>query len=262
MKNDPPSSKKHFQGEEESTKRHVYIEPGVQIDLVQDLKKKYETAQSEGTTHSNKILFWTKISAGLLFVYVGLTLLQAYLSHKSLEAIKEQFQMDQRPHITPISYAIFNTVTKKVGPPTIGEPFRITVELKNVGKSTALQVYIHRHLLFGKQYPAELKVEPADVHKASQVLESQAPSIYTTALSVKDTYKIESIYVPPDAFLPWDGTTPIVVFGRVTYEDALGKLYCTPFGAAYLDPTSWSNLSDFSPSTISLFDLCPPGTVQ
>jgi len=153
-------------------------------------------------------------------------------------------------------------VTKKTGPPTVGQPFGITVELKNLGKSTARHVYIHRHLLFGKQYPSKLKVEPADVQKTSIVLEPGSPSQFTTAVSVKDTYQIESIYVPDDAFLPWDGTMPIIVFGRVTYEDAFGNLYCTPLGAAYLDPNSWSNLTDFPPSKISLSDLCPPGAVQ
>ncbi len=84
-KNDPPSGKKHTEGEKESTNRHVYVEPGVQIDLVQDLKKTYQSGQADSTTHNNKQLFWTKISAALLFIVAliySLQLLQMVISNK------------------------------------------------------------------------------------------------------------------------------------------------------------------------------------
>jgi hypothetical protein len=87
MKKDPPT-KPDDGGEEDSTKRHVYVEPGVQIDLVKDLKQKYEAAQSDSTIHSNKILFWTKTSAALLFIYAGLTWVQSCQAIKSARAAK------------------------------------------------------------------------------------------------------------------------------------------------------------------------------
>ena len=70
-KNNPSTEKKQGESEEESTKRHVYIEPGVKVDLVDDLKQQYKASQGESTTHSNKILFWTKISAALLLLCPG-----------------------------------------------------------------------------------------------------------------------------------------------------------------------------------------------
>jgi len=86
--NHPPTSEKKTECNEKSANRHVYIEPGVQIDLVQDLKQKYETAQSDNAAHSKKILFWTKISAALLFIYAGLTLLMYFANKKSADAAK------------------------------------------------------------------------------------------------------------------------------------------------------------------------------
>jgi hypothetical protein len=102
----PPHGEKKPEGNEKSTNRHVYVEPGVQIDLVEDLKQKYETAQSANATHSNKILFWTKISAALLFIYAGLTLVQSCQAIKSANAAKsaadtakQALHVSERPYI-------------------------------------------------------------------------------------------------------------------------------------------------------------------
>jgi len=94
-KNNPPPGKKHAEGEEKSTNRHVYVEPGVQIDLVQDLKETYQSSQTDSTTQNNKQLFWTKISAGLLFVVALVYCGQLYqmvesnrLTRESVEAVQ------------------------------------------------------------------------------------------------------------------------------------------------------------------------------
>jgi len=64
----PSAKKKHGEGEDKSTKRHVYVEPGVQIDLVKDLRDKYERSENESTTYNNKQLLLTKVSAALLLI--------------------------------------------------------------------------------------------------------------------------------------------------------------------------------------------------
>ena len=155
---------------------------------------------------------------------------------------------------------LFLTESKAYGL-NVGHPFAVNISLQNVGKSTAYHVYIHRHVVYGKQY-ALVKVEPPDTTKIDQAIAPDSPPVITTAVSVKDTYKVESLYVAPDSFLAWDGTKPIVVFGRITYEDDAGTVYCTPFGAVYLDDQTFSNLSDFTPQKISVGDLCPLGTVR
>src|ERR1700680_3299326 len=87
--NNPPPGKKQAEGNEKSTNHHVYLEPGVQIDLVQDLKKTYESGQSNNATHNNKQLFWAKISAGLILGYVLLTLLVYCANKRAADAAKK-----------------------------------------------------------------------------------------------------------------------------------------------------------------------------
>ncbi|HKI27166.1 MAG TPA: hypothetical protein VKA07_12620 [Candidatus Sulfotelmatobacter sp.] len=81
-KNNPASKQEHSEGREETTNRHVYVEPGVQIDLVKDLKEKYESSQTQSSTHNDKVLLWSKIGAGLIFVYAAITLLQTCLVYR------------------------------------------------------------------------------------------------------------------------------------------------------------------------------------
>src|SRR5258708_4102432 len=107
MSSDKPKGEKdHPQSEaeqrtrgKESTKRHVYVEPGVKIDFVQDLRDKYDSSQTEDATHSKKILFWTQVSAVLLFIYAGLTAWQGSLTRESINNNSKQFQIDQRPYL-------------------------------------------------------------------------------------------------------------------------------------------------------------------
>jgi hypothetical protein len=74
--------------EERSTKRHVYIEPGVKIDLVESLRKQQEIAQNESTCHQQKQLFWTKVASALLFITAGLAAWQGYSTKLSADAAR------------------------------------------------------------------------------------------------------------------------------------------------------------------------------
>lgn len=55
-------------GKEKPSNCHVYIDPGIKIDFVDDLREQYKTSQNDQTIHQNTQLFWTKIAAGLLLV--------------------------------------------------------------------------------------------------------------------------------------------------------------------------------------------------
>jgi len=171
----------------------------------------------------------------------------------------QQFKAEQRPRIVIGAFKIADTVTR-LYELNQGHPFFVEIPYQNIGRSTAYHVYHHRHVLFGNQY-SRLKIEPPDTTRTNERLDPGVP-VVTDAVSVQDTYKVESMYVAPDSFRPWDGTNPIVVFGRITYEDSDGTLYCTPFGAAYLNDQTFSVLSDFPPQRISVSDLCPSGSIQ
>jgi hypothetical protein len=91
MNNNPTAKPKHDSSGDKSTKRHVYVEPGVQIDLVKNFREEYTAAQKDGTAHNKKQLFWTKVSAFLLLVYVGLTLLIYRANKKAADVAVNAF---------------------------------------------------------------------------------------------------------------------------------------------------------------------------
>jgi hypothetical protein len=97
--NHPTPQPKQPSSEKESTNRHVYIEPGVKMDLVDDLKKQFKAAQDENTAHQNRSLFWTKIAAAVLLIYTFLTGWLGLPTRESIDNNTRQFQKDQRPYV-------------------------------------------------------------------------------------------------------------------------------------------------------------------
>jgi hypothetical protein len=86
--------------ENENPNRHVYIEPGVQVDFVQDLKNRYKNSQSDNTAHNKKQLFWTKIAAGLVLIYTAFAGWQGCSTQSILSHSVEQFRIEERPWLT------------------------------------------------------------------------------------------------------------------------------------------------------------------
>ncbi len=91
MKKDSHPDPKHDGPKKESTNRHVYIEPGAKIDFVDDLKHKYEAAQSDDNSPKINQLRWTKIAAVLLFLTVFVAGYQAYLTRDALHSVQRAF---------------------------------------------------------------------------------------------------------------------------------------------------------------------------
>jgi hypothetical protein len=77
---------KQPEGEEKSTNRHVYVEPGAKIDFVLDVKTKFDSAQRGSETHNNKQLFWTKVASGFLLVNAVIAGLQVYWTTGAIQA--------------------------------------------------------------------------------------------------------------------------------------------------------------------------------
>lgn len=258
-KGEPTTEQKHGERKEESTIRHVYVEPGVEIDLVQDLKQKYETASTEANAHNNRQLLWAKISAGLIFVYAGLTFWQACTTRDILNTTRDQFQRDQRPYVIVEGCSIGQLGVPK-SQIVVGQPFGVDVHFKNVGKTPALNVLIHRHVVFGEENVDQIRQEPIDTRKTGTAL-AQGNQGEVTAVSLKDTLANESMEINPADIVSWDGRRPIVIFGRITYEDTAGNRYCTPYLQDYLATGTFA-LTDFITNqkthhTISVTGLCP-----
>jgi hypothetical protein len=79
---------------------------------------------------------------------------------------------------------------------------------------------------------------------------------------VTDTYSIETTTVNPSDIVNWDGSQPIIVFGRFSYYNTLGAIYCTPYAIEFGPkiknwPMNWGTITKVD--HIKLGDLCPEG---
>lgn len=177
---------------------------------------------------------------------------------QTLKTIQGQFQLDQRPYVLILGYAVADPKTGKPTSPKVGKPVIVIISFKNVGKSPALHFISHRHLLFGSNI-SQFRIEPPDDKtKAGSILDSTHEG-HMVAFSVKDTFNAESILISPSDIINWDGSA-IVVFGRFSYEDTFGNLYCTPYMASKLSTGEWVNMSELAEGRLhNVTELCPVG---
>jgi len=89
--NENKTNPKHGGGKKKSTNCHVYIEPGVKIDLVDDLKQQQKTSEANNTAHQNKQIFWTKVAAGLLLLTAGFSGWQVKIAHDTFNAANRPY---------------------------------------------------------------------------------------------------------------------------------------------------------------------------
>lgn len=236
------------------------------------VREHYESTKSEKRWN-----LWKKIRIGLevigfagavfAAIFTILTFLQiksqSVSAQKQVTLMQRQFQTEQRPYMAVTSVMLTDRDTKKPSAPTIGKPLIVNLVIENVGKSSALNVIAHRHLIHGIVSMDQFKIEPADT-KPSGDATAQGKAFLTTAVSMKDTFANEGVDILRSEVTNWDGIGTIVVFGRVTYEDAYKIPYCTPFAVRYIGPISWQNIMYLEGTrgakSRMLTDLCPSGT--
>jgi hypothetical protein len=180
---------------------------------------------------------------------------------ESLNTLKDQFQRDQRPYMFVEGFQMFDFKTSRPSGPVRGKPIAVTLAIKNGGKSPAFAVAIHRHILFGSRVH-DLRAEPPDKNRVGTPVGPNDSTI-TTTVTTQDTFANESYAFSNSELLNWDGSDDITVFGRITYEDGFGNLYCTPYIAFYLNNGSGSWVRGQKvrePTTVhSVTELCPVG---
>jgi hypothetical protein len=174
----------------------------------------------------------------------------------SLNETRKQFQLDQRPYISIVGFALSDIKTRKSTPPVIGKPLVVTISFRNTGKSQAINTLIHRHLLFGSHLN-DFRIEPADTNRVGNTVDPGAKPQFTQAVSVRDTFQSESFRYDPKDIIDWDGSKPIIVFGRISYEDTFGNVYCLPYAVSPLESGSWLDIDNWGGHGIR--ELCPIG---
>jgi hypothetical protein len=123
-KHHPATNPKQDSTQKESTNRHVYVEPGVQIDVVQNLKNQHDAERQEDKATEKKQLFWTKIATGLL-------VLTAFIYFLQWRSQTDALKIDQRAWIGLMEID---------GTPDTNNSFSIHGTFKNTGKTPAINV--------------------------------------------------------------------------------------------------------------------------
>jgi len=152
--------------------------------------------------------------------------------------VEKQFQLDQRPYIAIACCKTADITANQLMPPTIGKPLAADIGITNTGKSPAFGIVSHFHLLFGDDV-MNIHADPPDSVRSEQIEPQGGPGTFVTAVSVKNTYTANVLKLDRSEIVDWDGKNPIVVFGRITYDDTFGNHYCTPFVYHWLHDTTW-----------------------
>jgi hypothetical protein len=166
---------------------------------------------------------------------------------KQTAILNTQLQEEERPYIVLEKNAadkdsnITALSNTDPYPPTKGKPIEVNLHFRNIGKSPALNVVVHRHVLMG--YSIKYRnIEPIDKH-SDLILMANEP-MWVTAVSVKNTWAIETIIIPRNDYTTRDGKQEFIVFVRVTYEDRYGNKYCTSFAKTPLfDSGVWATIN-------------------
>ena len=158
----PSADPKEDGGEEKSTKRHVYVEPGVQIDFVEDLRKQQKTNRSEDTTQHNKQLFWTKVAAGLILLY---TLFSGW----QVKIAKDTFTATNRPYVgvntIAVSYGSYDSTGRAKFEQTPTRESEIAAmsaraEIKNFGPVPGVNFHVLVKVFIDGKLVPESVLEP------------------------------------------------------------------------------------------------------
>jgi hypothetical protein len=247
-----PKATAHKSEEKQQNELPVAIE--VKFEKNQERERKTEADRQYRVQNSIRKATWGAFAAATL--YAGIAAYQSW-------QLKEQFQSDQRPRIAILSFQPIDMKTPPPSEPIVGDPVAVNIYYRNVGKSPALNIAIHRHLLFeskGDQFKIEA---PEKSRNIGQALDPGMPPDFTTAFSLKDTFANESVAINPSDIINWDGSR-LLVFGRISYEDSLGNLYCTPYMVLKLTaPGGWLYLGELNRGPnlprYKVADLCPTG---
>lgn len=183
----------------------------------------------------------------------------ARAAQRSVELTVAQFQIDQRPFISIAEYQLLSPDSnEQISSPIVGKPLFVNVIFKVFGKSIAFHTITHRHIIFGDS-AIEPRYEPPDKDK-DRIGDSFAPgdTQSMTAVTVKDTYATESAGVNHNDLVAWDGSYPIVIFGRITYKDSAENEFCTPYMTKLLPSGAWLRIEGMKKGPIrETVNLCP-----
>ena len=148
-------------------------------------------------------------------------------AHSSLVLSQQTFKVQQRPYVwvkTP-------TIDRDGASPN--KPIYMNIEFVNAGTTPALEVSNHVYIKFSE-------VTDSDFEAAKNLFKqpgnekggiiTQSSTLFATAVSAQ---KVSLWTMKP---VPWNGSDPIFVYGRIEYRDVFGDDHSTEFCWHYLLP--------------------------
>jgi len=219
--------------EQQRNVQPIWLEPAISKYQESIADKQANDERQYRVQNSIRLAAWGAFIAATF--YGGVSVLQWQTARESVKLISNQFQLDRRPLVSvdvEDLHAMDLTGKDLTDHPVIGQLIAVNVHFTNIGKSAATDLVLHKHLLFGKN-ASEVKQEPLDERGIGANVDEEKGA-FATVISSKDTYRNESVVYDRDEALVWDGSYPIIVFGRVTYGDTFGNRYCAPYLYSYL----------------------------
>jgi hypothetical protein len=232
----PPSNAGEGQSKEGTTGRHVYIEPGAKIDLVQDLKDEYKSTNKETGEHSRKGLFWTKVAAGLLVITAFFAGWQSYSAKRSADAAiiaanaaHDTLALSERPWVGLMGAGHLNIELAK------DQPIKVTVDLQNTGKSPALNESGVGHL---STHPLGTPMPNFDCSKkdasAPIALMPNAIGQVTITTERVGSAGTNLILHDPELQMVQSGRIQLYIYGCIWYDDTFQQPHRTDYCLLYI----------------------------
>ena len=208
MKDHNPPNGKRGDGGKENTNRHVYIEPGAQIDIVPELKKQHATERKEDRTAQDKQLMWTKIAAVLIATYTLVMIWQACLTRQSNKTNREAMTTVQRAFVYIDGYDALPIKDNSKPPNVLG--IQLVIRIKNSGTTQAKRTRYHHNRA---PYPLPPGYTFPDLDQNGNIVTDPIES--NAFIAPQSTGELASVI----NFVRAEGQKTVVSYGWIKYHD-------------------------------------------
>jgi len=230
-----PSGHKDSDGKKESTNRHVYLESGVTLDIVDDLKKQHDTERREDKTAQDKQLTWTRVTAVLVAVYTLVMIWQVCLTRHSLKSTEAFATLNERPYIFLSFKENIHAIESGVINLSNGPAFTSSIIIANYGKSPALHVLEAGEVLVGDGLDKQIDNWFKEMGVPFFKTQNEKTGFYFlhNGIGVMDTTVMQGVGGVFSAVqvkgisIGIQPHLPAVTVGRIEYRDTIGNLYWT-----------------------------------
>jgi hypothetical protein len=173
------------------------------------------------------------------------------------DKLDDLFKAEHRPHISVSKLSLWDLKLKStITDFKVGDPLAVNIAFKNTGSEQAVNFVPRYHIVFGSDI-TKIHADSPDKGIQASPVDGGGQEFVITPVSLSDPYSRPNAFLDPATVSSWDGSQPIILFGRFHYEDSKGVAYCDPFMFQYIAPNNWGRLST-TQYGFREKELCPP----